>query len=403
MKNYSPYQFSFFRIILGSYLVIHFTQLFFYAPEIWSCEGILPDASINPTYGYFPNILNYIDTPIFIQLFLLLLLVCSVLFLFGTLRQIVALIIWYGWVCLFDRNNFISNPGLPFIGWILLCCAAIPSGEPLSLFTRKKDEWCFPKVLFIGAWAIMAVSYSISGFDKFNSPSWRDGTAIIHLLNNPLARGWGLRTFFLSLPNILLHCMTWAILIIEMAFLLLSIFNKTRKWIWILMTLTHFGILLIVDFADLTLGMLMIHWFTFDASWLKANKSDSKKLVFFDGVCGLCNSFIDFLFKEDKDDVLQFAPLQGETAKKYLQAIDAENLTTLVFYNNGKQYVKSDAVIEILKNIGGVWKLAAVFKIIPKTIRDYGYNFVSKNRIKWFGKHETCRMPSEAEKRKLLI
>jgi len=250
--------------------VIHFSTLIPYGTEVWSNVGLLSDASLNLTHGYFPNILNHYDSPGAVRLFLGFLLFASVLFLFGVQRQFASLFLWYGWVCLFDRNNLISNPGIPFIGWILLCCAVIPNGEPWSLFPKKKDGWNFPQLLFVGAWIIMSVGYTISGFDKFTSPSWRDGTAIIHLLSNPLARDWGLRTFFLSLPETILHCMTWAILLIEMAFLPLAIWKKTRKWIWLTMIVMHMGILLIVDFADLTLGMLMIHWFTFDNSWLKS-------------------------------------------------------------------------------------------------------------------------------------
>lgn len=403
MKNYSPYQFSAFRIILGIYLVFHFASLLPYAPEIWSNIGLLPDSKLNLTYGYFPNILNLFDSPNATQLFLSLLLIFSFLFLFGIKRQFTSLFLWYGWVCLFDRNNLISNPGIPYIGWILLCCVIIPIGEPLSLFTKRKDDWNFPQLLFIGAWIIMSLGYTISGFDKFNSPSWRDGTAIIHLLNNPLARDWWFRTFFLSLPEIILHAMTWGILFIEMAFLPLAIWNKTRKWIWLLMIGMHFGILFIVDFADLTIGMLMIHWFTFDGSWLKSiNKSEKKNIVFFDGICGLCNSFIDFLLREDRNDILEYSPLQGETAKSHIPNLDTSNLKTVVFYSSGKLFSKSDAIIEIFRSMSGIWRLTVILKLIPQKLRDYIYDIISANRIKWFGQNETCRMPTEKERGKIL-
>jgi predicted DCC family thiol-disulfide oxidoreductase YuxK len=165
----------------------------------------------------------------------------------------------------------------------------------------------------------------------------------------------------------------------------------------------HLGILLLVDFADLTLGMLMIHAFTFDASWLKPSRtSATKNIVFFDGVCGLCNAFIDFLLKEDRKDVLLFSPLQGETAQHYIKDIDPSNLTTVVFCTDGKIYTKSDAVIEIFKSLGGVWRLAAVFKLIPKPLRDIAYAFVATHRMQWFGQKETCRMPTSKERGKLL-
>lgn len=242
-----------------------------YSTEIWSNIGILPKAGLNLTNGFFPSILNHFDSPQFISLFIGLLTICSVLFTLGIQRAIVSILLWYGWVCLFDRNNLISNPGIPFIGWILLCCAAIPQGEAYCLFKPKKTIWEFPKTLFIGAWIIMSVSYTISGIDKFLSPSWYDGSAIIHLLNNPLARDWGLRNYLLSLPKDILNFMTWSILALEVSFLPLSLWDKSRKWVWLLMVLMHLGILLIVDFADLTIGMLMIHLFTLDTRWLIKN------------------------------------------------------------------------------------------------------------------------------------
>ncbi len=390
-------------MILGLYLVAHFAMLLPYASEIWGHAGLLPDAGLNLTHGFFPNILNVFDSSFVVTAFVAFLLLCAVLFVLGIQRPLVAFLLWYGWVCLFDRNNLINNPGLPFVGWILLCCTVIPRGEPLTLFTSRKEDWKFPLWLFIGAWTIMSISYTLSGIDKLNSPSWYDGNAIMHLLNNPLARDWGLRNFFLSFPKILLQFMTWGILFIEVSFLPLALWNKTRPWIWLAMIVMHLGILLIVDFADLTLGMLMIHAFTFDASWLKPSRtSATKNIVFFDGVCGLCNFFVDFLLKEDPEDVLIFSPLQGETAQTYIPNIDSSNLTTVVFYTADKTYTKSDAVIEILKSIGGIWKLVVVLKVIPKPVLDAGYTFIATHRFEWFGQKETCRMPTPKERGKLL-
>ncbi len=133
----------------------------------------------------------------------------------------------------------------------------------------------------------------------------------------------------------------------------------------------------------------------------KVGSAEKKNFVFFDGVCGLCNAFIDFLLVKDKNDVLLFAPLQGETAREYIQNIDPSNLKTVVFYSDGKLFTKSDAVIEIFRSLGGIWKLAVVFKFIPRKLRDFFYNIVSENRIKWFGQKETCRMPTEKERGKL--
>ncbi len=402
MKGYSPYQFAFFRILLGVYLTIHFVQLIPYAPEIWSHAGLLPDASLNLTYGVFPNLLNVISSPIQVQIFVGLLVLLALLFMIGFQRPFVAILLWYGWVCLFDRNNLISNPGIPYVGWILLACAVIPKGEPLSVTkTKTEEKWVFPMLLFVGAWAIMSIGYTISGIDKFYSPSWRDGSAIFHLLENPLARDWWLRELFLSFPDFIIKLMTWSTLTLEILFLPLALLTLTRKWVWLAMIFMHLGILAIVDFADLTLGMLMIHWFTFDGSWLKS-KEKHTGIVFSDGVCNLCNSFVDFLLGEDRNTSLRFASLQGETAKEKLPAPDLEKIETIIYYSDNQVYKQSDAVIQIMNSLGGVWKIGIVFKIIPKFIRDGLYSYVAKNRYKWFGEKDTCRMPTQEERERFL-
>jgi predicted DCC family thiol-disulfide oxidoreductase YuxK len=125
-------------------------------------------------------------------------------------------------------------------------------------------------------------------------------------------------------------------------------------------------------------------------------------IVFFDGVCAMCNSFIDFLLQHDRKKQMQFAPLQGSTAIKYLHTIDAKSMNSVIYVKGEKIFIKFNAVIEICNDLGGVWKIIHITKVVPKSIRDYCYDFVAKNRIKWFGSKETCRIPTTAEKGRLL-
>jgi predicted DCC family thiol-disulfide oxidoreductase YuxK len=407
MKGYTSYQFAAFRIILGLYLLQHFLFLIPYGTEVFSAEGIFPRTSLNFTDGFIPGLFDLNDSPNFISGALILLSLLSICLILGFKRNWAALLLWVGWVSLFDRNNLISNPGLPFIGWLLLVVAAIPRGERISIDAIKED-WHMPKLLFYGAWVIMAVSYTLSGIDKFIAPSWRDGTAIIHLLNNPLARDTPLRELLLQLPDWFLHLKTWGILAVEILFLPLAIFPKTRPYAWLSMVLMHFGIILIVDFADLTAGMLMIHLFTFDSRWLKsalkrrkANENE-ERIVFFDGVCSICNSTVDFLMREDEEGVLKYASLQGQTAKRF-DEIPKEDIPGSIIYMRGNQfYSKSSAVLLLLNDMGGFWKVLSFPRIVPKFLRNAVYDLIARNRYKWFGKKETCRMPTEEERGKML-
>lgn len=402
-KDYTGYQFSVFRIIFASYLIWHFSLLIPDASIIWSSAGLLSDASLNLTYGFFPNILNYWDSPDFITSFILILLGLSISLLFGFQRPWVAFLLWYGWACLFHRNNLIANPGIPMVGWLLLVLAVIPKGEVWSLDHRSTSDWKMPRILFGSAWVILALSYSISGFDKLNSSSWANGTAFIHLLENPLARNTWLREFLLDLPRIFHQAITYSALFLEIGFGILCLFKRFRLLAWVSILIMHLGVLLLIDFADLTLGVLMLHFFVIDPNWFKKSKySNEDCIVFFDGMCGLCNSSVDTLLGMDAHGRFLCTPLQGETAKQKLSNHFLKDLDTIHYREGEQHYQKSSAILRILMRIGGVWYFASIFLLIPKVIRDKIYDCIANNRYKWFGKEETCRLPTDEERARFL-
>ena len=128
----------------------------------------------------------------------------------------------------------------------------------------------------------------------------------------------------------------------------------------------------------------------------------TKNIVFFDGVCGLCNYFVDFIIRQDKDNKLLFAPLQGETATKELNPIITKNFDTVIFNKDGKFYYKSGAGIRIFYTAGGFWKIIIVLLVVPPFIRNLIYDIIANNRYKWFGKKESCRIPTKEEQAKFL-
>ena len=125
-------------------------------------------------------------------------------------------------------------------------------------------------------------------------------------------------------------------------------------------------------------------------------------IVYFDGVCGLCNSAVDFFIKRDKKRQLLFTPLQGETASKRFNFSATETFDTIIFEQKGVLYYRSGAALKMLYTIGGFWSVAVVFFIFPKFIRNTVYDFISKNRYRWFGKKETCRIPTKEERTRFL-
>jgi predicted DCC family thiol-disulfide oxidoreductase YuxK len=121
-------------------------------------------------------------------------------------------------------------------------------------------------------------------------------------------------------------------------------------------------------------------------------------IVFFDGVCGLCNSFIDFLIRRNGGGKLMFSPLQGATAKRLISSEYIETMETVVFVRRNKTYVKSTAVLKILMQLGGPWRLLFIFFAVPVFVRNYLYKAISNKRYDWFGKRENCRLPSPEER-----
>jgi predicted DCC family thiol-disulfide oxidoreductase YuxK len=126
-------------------------------------------------------------------------------------------------------------------------------------------------------------------------------------------------------------------------------------------------------------------------------------ILFFDGMCGLCNSSVDFVMKRDTRDVFRYAPLQGETAAEHLSESDREDLDSVVLKMPDGLYRHSSAIVRILWKLPGIWPvLGTMLWLIPRPLRNFGYRVVAKNRYRFFGKKETCRLPTPEEIGRLL-
>lgn len=126
-------------------------------------------------------------------------------------------------------------------------------------------------------------------------------------------------------------------------------------------------------------------------------------IIFFDGVCNLCNNSVQFIIKRDKKNKFKFASLQSSFAKNNLSKhIDVDKLESIVLLNEDKLYTKSAAALLIARELSGMWPMFYVFIIIPSFIRDWFYNIIAKNRYRIFGKKDSCMIPSPAFKEKFL-
>ena len=123
---------------------------------------------------------------------------------------------------------------------------------------------------------------------------------------------------------------------------------------------------------------------------------ENKKIIFYDGLCAMCNRFIRILITLDKKEKFLLAPLQGKNGKILQKKFSKElkGIDSVIFYNK-KVYTKSSAVINILNELGGIYKLAYIFNIIPSFISDSIYDYIARNRFQWFGKLDKCPMPEK--------
>ena len=128
----------------------------------------------------------------------------------------------------------------------------------------------------------------------------------------------------------------------------------------------------------------------------------NEKIIFFDGVCNLCNGFINFVFQYSNDPEMKVSSIQGETAKKYLSYEERKNLSTVIYYKNQKKYYQSTAVLHVLKDIGSIFIILYPLIIIPAFIRNFCYDLIAKNRYRLFGKKDHCRLPTPEERNRFL-
>ena len=127
-----------------------------------------------------------------------------------------------------------------------------------------------------------------------------------------------------------------------------------------------------------------------------ASFDTTKPIIFFDGVCNLCNSSVQFVIKKDKENKFRFASLQSEAGQEILHQfnLSQNDFNSFILFEDGKLYTRSTAALRVLSQLKG-WKWSRVFNWVPRFLRDGVYNVIARNRYKWFGKRDSCMLPTE--------
>ena len=122
----------------------------------------------------------------------------------------------------------------------------------------------------------------------------------------------------------------------------------------------------------------------------------SNSIILFDGVCNVCSGAVQFVIKRDKKNIFRFASLQSTEGQKLLahHKLPLSDFNSFVLIENDKVYIKSDGALKVAKELNGLWPLLYGFIIVPKVLRDGVYNLIARNRYKWFGKKDSCMIPT---------
>ena len=126
-------------------------------------------------------------------------------------------------------------------------------------------------------------------------------------------------------------------------------------------------------------------------------------IIFFDGVCVMCNTFVNLILRVDKRSQFRFAPLQGSTAKRLLPSLpDDPREWSMLYLDEGGVHDLSDASLEVYRRLGGAWSFLSLARHVPRFIRNPAYRLLARNRYRWFGQRDSCRVPSAQERERFL-
>lgn len=307
-------------------------------------------------------------------------------------------------------------PGFHPLGWdgagglillMLLPFLAAEPGEPWVLGRRRAlAGWQVPTGPWQASRQLWMVTLVLHGVALLGSPGWRSGAILTGLSETPLmgtVGGWLLG----RIPDVFFPGLAigWGILLVLGPALFWMRRTERQGYLLVLVTVTLFA--LFYAGSELVWVTVLLTWMGFDGRWLPGRKEGKGgDLVLFDGVCPLCHGTVEFVLDEDPSGDLRFAPLQGETAQRLLGASVKEMKSVIYVRGMGEPVPElareSDAVLAIWEHLGGLWRVLACARWIPRGWRNMVYQWIARNRYRWFGQMAACPLPPQEVRHRFL-
>lgn len=375
-SSISRHQFIIFRVLSGLGLTSFFLGSLsdvsyqdFWAPYF-------PQIPWESLVNRFPNILELLGSPYWP---LIGMAVLSLLISLGLGRKFLSSLLVYGLGCLHHSQYLSITPNSLAIMFLLLILMVVPEAESRA----KKDQWRFPKPLFQVS-SVILVFFYVLYVSPFQLPSrlmLPEGQVLVSHLSLEMQVFFSLMILLIPLKSI-----RWVFWLACVA-LFFVVMSGAAGWMnsWYLLPFLIIGI---------------------DPAWFSPDEdSEADMLVFYDGSCGLCHGFVQFLLEVDGRERITFSALQSPYAQSVLKESPqySQELSSVVVLSQNQLLDQSSAVVRILKELGGMWSMAGhLLSVIPQKGRDALYQMISKKRYQWFGKKEDCPLPSPEQRARFI-
>ena len=421
----SPYPLALFRIIFGGYFLCFFAINCWFLKLHYGFGGVLYDPLVHPVSQHTPNLIIFFG-PSFFWLFFFLTIIAGMFFTLGLFTRLSAFLAWILTISWFNYLGLGINSGdyiFRILTFLLLVAALAEHIQKvwsldafLSRLRKKKSGGLLLGQPTIRAWTTrlfqfqFILIYVVAGVSKLFGNHWLDGTAMYYVFN---ATAWTRFNFtWLAAHPLLVLAATYGTLLFEIIIFPVFIWpRKTKTAMIVLGALFHLGIGLMLRIFTFTYVVPLFYlcfledyhigWLRRKANVFVRSLSPHKKeavpsVIFFDGVCNLCNESIQFVIKNDTGHYFHFAPLQSRAGEDILRRLgkSREHFEAIILTKGNKVYEKSSAALLIAAGLDFPWPLFSIFLIVPRPIRNGVYDFIARHRYSWFGKQNTCMVPT---------